>query len=332
MRSRQLIAKALMNPSEGTPLFKTDAEALLFSRQVEQILAETYTREFPDLLMANGDIIPINRQIKKGTRTWVYYTYEPAGVARIMDSYADTNIPKTTLTATENIGKTVGTNTYFGWHVDELEDAATGNVPLTSMLADHDKYIHARLWNRVGWFGAPERGIYGLATHPNVSHTLAPLNAGATSRLWSAKTFDEIIADFATLINTPLYLTNGMERVTNVVLPGAVWTALEGRPMNTTNSANFTIADWIRKSYPGVTFTTDWYLDAANHADVPEFAGLNVAVAYNKNESKASLVIPQPYETYQPRWEKLHFNTYTGSKCGGAMIPFPLSVHVLRGF
>jgi hypothetical protein len=330
----QAIRKSLRNkPAEASGAIRNDADAAVFERQVVQVLAENYTREFPDLTMANGEVIPINRSIRPGVLSYEYYVYEPVGFAKIMNSYADTDIPKVGVKGSLSTGTIKETATYYGWSISEMETANESGFALESASAEANKRAHQQLWNKVGWFGDEDHGLKGLLTHPNITRVLAPLNGGATSRLWSAKTFDEIAADFATLINTSKNITNGIERVTDIYLPGDIWDALSWRVLSTSNGSNYTIGNWLQENAQrqGVTLHFDYILSAANHADVAEFVGLNVAVAYNRNPSKAELVVPLDYTQYPPEWEKLHYNTYTRSKCGGALVRFPLSIVVMTG-
>lgn len=320
-------------PVEANTVIRNDADAAVFERQVVQVLAENYQREFPELTMANGDIIPINRNIRPGVKSYEYYVYEPVGFARIMNTYADTDIPKVGVRASLSSGKIVETATYYGWDVSEMETAQEIGFSLEQADSEANKRTHMQLWNDVGWFGDNEHGIFGMLTHPNITRTLAPLNGGATSRLWSAKTFDEIAADLNTLINSVQANTNGIERVTDIVIAGDVWNALSWRILSTANGSNFTIQNWIVENarQQGITVRVDWGLAAANHAFNAEYAGLNIAIAYNRNASKAELVVPLDYTQYPPQWEKLKYNTYTRSKCGGVLVRFPLSIHVLTG-
>jgi hypothetical protein len=170
-----------------------------------------------------------------------------------------------------------------------------------------------------------------LLTHPNITHTFAPLNAGATSTLWANKTFEEIAKDFATLINTPSNLTNKVEAVDTAIVPSNAWADLKSRPVAAANGSNISIAGWIEATYKNVTFLDDPYLQSENHADT-EFAGKNIAVAYRKDADKVSIVMPQDFETLPPEANGLMIDTLTHSRHGGVKITAPLSVHVLHGF
>jgi hypothetical protein len=334
---KEEIRRSLKNrPIEAAAAIRNDADAAVFERQVVQVLSENYMREFPDLTMANGDVIPINRSIRPGVMSYEYYVYEPVGFARIMNSYADTDIPKVGVKGSLSTGKVVETATFFGWSVGEMETAQETGFALQSASAEANKRAHQQLWNTVGWFGDESHGIRGLLTHPNITRLLAPFKAGgsvAADRLWANKTFDEVAADFAALVNTSRTTTNGIEQVTDIYLPGGIADALSWRILSTANGSNFTMWNWLEENSrrQGVTIHSDYILNAANHADVPEFVGLNVAVAYNRNASKAELVVPLDYTQYPPQWEKLDYNTYTRSKCGGALVRFPLSIVVMTG-
>jgi hypothetical protein len=310
---------------------RTDADSMFFVRQLEQVLAKEYDAEFPEMTIANGSLLPRDTEVSPGAESYVYRFVEPTGFAKILNTYADTDIPEIGLAGKETVGKIVALATMYGWSFQDLRTAVFAKTDIATRKGNASKQAHMLQANNLGWFGSMGHGIYGLLTHPNITYTLAPLNAGATSRLWSAKTFEEILADFGTLINTPADITRNVEMVDTVVVPSKIANALNARVVAPGNSSNITIWNFIKGNFPGVTFLTATELDITGHTGT-EFAGVNVAVAFKKNVDKVSFVMPQDYEAFAPQEKGLRVNVFTHSRCGGVKIPAPLSVHVMQGF
>lgn len=311
----------------------TDADSMWFVRQLEQELSKEYEKEFPEYTIASGALLPFDTEVDPGAETYVYYFVEPVGMAKILNTYADTDVPEIHLAGKQTVGKVVSIGAMYGWFFQDLRTAAFAKRDIKTRKGNAAKQAHMQRWNTLGWFGSTAHGIYGLLTHPNVTHTLAPFKAGGTvaaDRKWVNKSFEEILADLGTLINTPPDVTNGIETVDTVVIASRVWRALNARILATANSSNVTIQTFLEANFPGVTFLQDVVLDEANHATT-EFAGRNIAVAFKKDVDKVSFVLPQDYEQFPPQEKGYRVNIFTHSRCGGVKIPAPLSVHVLHG-
>jgi len=303
--------------------FRADADAINTARQVEYQFAELYDIQYPDLDMANGTIVPINSSIPAGFKTFTYNIYGGTGVAAAINTYAANSIPRASYQAKPTTGSIVDLTHSYAVNVSDLETAAVTGIPLETGLGDACKRGHMQLRDSLGWYGSSPDGIVGLLTHPNITQ----LNSGFT---WSTATFDQIAADFGTLINTPSNITNNVERVDTVVLPHAVWNNLSERPQNSANSANFTILSWLQNNYKNVQFLNSTALTAANHAGT-DFAGKNVCVAFNRSKRKVSLIVSQDFTLYPPQWSGFESLVVNKSRCGGVMTAYPLSIVVMRG-
>jgi hypothetical protein len=313
---------------------RTDADSMFFTRQLEQVLAKEYDKEFPELTIASGSLLPMDSEVQTGAESYVYYYVEPTGMAKILNTYADTDLPEIGLAGKETVGKIVAIGAVYGWSFQDLRTAAMANRDITTRKGNASKQSHMMVANKLGWFGDMARGLYGLLTHPNITYTLAPFKAGgstAADRLWSAKTFEEILADVGTLINTPADITRNVEKVDTVVFPSKVANALAARVVSPTNGSNVNIWNFLKGNFPGVTFVTATELDITGHEDT-EFVGVNVAVAFKKDPDKISFVMPQPYEQFPPQEKLLRVIIPTHSRCGAVKCPAPLSVHVMTGF
>lgn len=306
-----------------TGTVRTDADALLFARQVEYQYAETYDIQYPELDMANGNILPIDRSVPAGAKSFVYYTYGGTGIAAVLNTYAANSIPTVGMQGKSTTGTLHDIALSYGVNISDLEAAQMADFQLEAGLGDACKRGHMVKHDDIGWFGMPALGLHGLLTHPNTTQLVS---AGGA---WVALTGEQIAANVATLINTPRNITNKVEIVNTVVFPDQIWTMLV-RPWNPGNASNLSILGWLQHAHPGVTFKSSITLDAANHPGT-DYAGVNVAIGYNNSPKKAALIVPKDFTLLPPQWEALQMKVYNHSKTGGVKIPYPLSIAIMRG-
>lgn len=309
--------------------FRDDAEALNFAREVEHVYSVTYDTEFPELMMANGDIIPIDTSVPSGAQTYTYYSYTPIGMSRVMNTYASSSIPRVGLGAKKNSGEIVSIPNSYGWNIqDERAAAMPGQkYSLPTDLGEASKRATQQTINDLGWFGDTEHNVRGMLTHPNVTHTITPVGGTSGAQSLLLMDPDEILAVFADLINTPHILSNGVETVTHVAVASEVWADLN-RPRSSTSDTSIT--KWLMDNYTGVTFAPVPMLNTTQHDITGEFVGEALMVAYTKRAGRGELVISQQYEQRPPQAEGLETVVYTHARCGGYKQPYPISVHVYR--
>lgn len=318
--TRQLVAFAKQSPTGNV---RTDADAVSFAQQVEYVYAETYDIQYPDLDMAEGRVVPIDRSVPAGAQTFTYYTYGGTGIAAVMNTYAANSIPTVGMFAKSTTGTCHDLTLSFSTNVSDLESAAMFGAPLQTTLADADKRGHMLKRDEIGWFGNPSLGLYGFLTHPNITQMVATTS-------WTSATYDQFLADVGNLVNASRNLSNRVERANVCIFPAKVETMLEGRLLSAANPNGDNFMTAIRKAFPYVTFESSIMLDSENHAGT-DYATKNVAVAFERNPRKVALVIPKDYTLLPPQWSGLEMRTFTHSKTGGIKCPYPLSVTVMRG-
>ncbi len=309
--------------------FHDDADAVNFARELTHVIAQTYDVEFPELSMANGDIIPIDKSVPTGAESYTYYTYEAIGVARVMNTYASSSIPRGNLAGKKHTADIHSIPFSYAWNIQDqrASQMAGQKYNLSTDQATGAKRATMQVFDDVGWFGEDDHNLVGLINHPNVTHTITPVGGTSAERSLLLKDPDEILADFQDLIDTPETITNKVEKVTHVVVASEIWANIN-RPRSSTSDTS--IRKWITENFPTVTFTSEARLNAAGHDDIPEFAGEALMVAYTKRKGKGELVISQDFEQMAPQQEGLETVIYTHARVGGVLLPYPLSVHVYR--
>lgn len=331
--NRDSIKRTLLeikSPERRAELMRNDeAVALHAAREMEYVYAKTYDKVFPELAMGSGAILPVDSTIPSGSLTFVYYSFEETGFAKILNAYAAKDLPRVGLARTQNVGTIRDVGNAWGYNIKDLRAASLVQTPfsLDRSYANASKRGHVQVWNDIGLFGSTKHNLPGLLNHPNITYTAAPDN-GSGDVFWTDKTPAQVIADFEVLINTPRNLSNKVHIVNTVLVPDNMMSFLMGTPIGLTNDSNLSIWDYLKNSWPNVDFGS--LLELRSSLSSGNLAQ-DMAIAYEKSEDTASLVIPQGFEQFDGVWDGLEYVVSTHSEVGGVKMPRPFAFSAMTG-
>lgn len=314
---------------------RLDSQLALYStRQLEQILTESYEEEFAELRLANGDLVPIEGDLNAGAKTWTYYVYTAnGGVAQFMAGYASGDMPIVDVQGVEVTRNIHWIYEGYAYTVKDLAHAAFANDNLDSRNATAAKRAHMEQWQLSGLWGREDLNIYGLLNHPNITVSDAADN-GSGSTFWSAKSPTQIIADVNTLINTVDELTFGIETVTRVVMSRPEFNLIKTTQLsNGADGTSTTILKYLREIWNdegrNVEFQVLNELDAANSDGN---LSNNAMFAYPANNAKKlSFKVAMDYTQHPIQQEDLNLKVPAVSAIGGIKCPVPLALHRMDG-
>lgn len=318
------------------PRIKKDAQLLnFFARQLEYVYTEIEREEFPDLRAANGEIVPIDRNVPAGAETFTYYVMSGAGVAAFQGSYSHGSAPRVTLKGARVQGKVQRMRNVYGWDIQDVENAQMAGVNLDSELAATARRAHEQLLNDTCFYGAPAQGLPGLFNHPNITVSDAPLNAGSTSTLWINKTPAEIIADVNEVLNGIQTLTLGVEVPNRMLIPRAQYLLISTTRLGA-GDGFATILGYLQAAHPGVTFEICNELgtefSTRNGADLLNNGQRDAIFAYTAgNPRKAALVRPKDFTQLPVQENGFDYDMHCESSTGGVKMPRPLMCHRMDG-
>jgi hypothetical protein len=146
------------------------------------------------------------------------------------------------------------------------------------------------------YYGFPSAGTTGLVNDPNVASSLAPLNAGGTSRLWINKTPSEILRDINTLLtNTWANSEYDLEGMANQILvPPTIFGYL-----NTTlisSAGNQSIMKYLMENNIAVAQGRNFIIAPCRQCIGAGASGTDRLVAYVNNEDRVSFDLPIPLQ------------------------------------
>lgn len=317
------------------PEHRTDSTSMLYAaRQLEHVFDDVYEEDFPDLPGANGSLMPEDRSVNEGAKTWTYYMYSGTAIARWAADYSGGTLPRVSRQGAEVTRRCHPIENEYAYTTEDMRAAAFAGDQLDSALGTLARRGHDVQKHRSALWGRSELGVDGLLTLPN-STVLS-----ATASFVSA-TVDQIVADVGALIESCDTLTNGLRKATRVLMSRRVMNLLIRRRLGT-GDGTLSIMDYLRKTWADVEFMILEELDhrkAAEEAaadpafpvDVDSSTG-DVMVAYIHNQPKVlRLVEPMTFKQHPMQFVSLEFVVPCESKIGGIRCPEPLTITRLEG-
>ena len=301
---------------------KKDAQTLpFFQRQVEQIMERTYERQFPELMGANGDVLPISSDIDPGADTYTWYMYEPTGLAKFIAAYGDQTLPEVSIKGAEQTNKVRDAGSQYHWTTKDIRRAAFAGLNLETRLVDAARRSHDQLLHTTMLWGRMDLGLNGFINHPNTTKSVAADN-GSGSTYWVDKTVEQIVADVAVVIDGTVELTNGVEKPNKCLIALKEYNLIKRRRMGA-GDGNLTILQHLEAIWQDVTFAPMIDLQAANSLGNLTSSSL---IAFNTDPEKADYVLPMGFTQLAPQADGLRIKVPCESVHGGCRIPVPLSI------
>lgn len=202
-----------VNPTSPAPNAYFDVETTIFTqRELTQLRAKIYERQYPEKLLANGNIIPISVQTEAQWDDYIEIEeYDIVGIAEVIADYSKGgprvgNIVRRILYRIKTVGA------HCGWSYEEIQKAKTHNRPLQEQRLRALREASDNYLNYHGYFGDLTYGLPGILSS-NIS------------RIQSASTFAAAPSTdaFLALLNGPIAamrsLTNTLAMPKKIVLP-----------------------------------------------------------------------------------------------------------------
>lgn len=317
--------------------------APIWAEKLRHTYQKVLETKYPQYAAANGDVLPIDSSMAPADLVWEYYTVDGYGYADWIDD--DGQIaPSSAIVATRHIGYAHDMGHKWTVTVFDLErEAKSSPLPMNSFRQKLAKRAHDAKTNWVWLFGDSEKSLPGLCNHPNLPVTLAPQNSGATSRLWSNKTNDEILEDVALLIDTVAQDTLEQYHAAEVFMPHSLIRLCRNRKIAGTADAKVSLWDVIKDTYKGddtgqgkVTFKGLNEADASrrlhpkSNTDESGIVGDFMLALPPANIDELCFVRARPYTQRAPQERDMVMHHMTHSKIGGCKMQVPTSCHMLR--
>lgn len=317
--------------------------APIWAEKLRHTYAQVQELDYPELAAAMGNVLPIDTSPSPASIEWEYFQIEYAGYADFIDEEGDV-APTGSLKARRFTGKMHEIGDKYVVNMFDLERAAAvKGPPKISIVAEYQrgsKENHERTTNWVWLFGNKERELLGFLTHPNITVSVAPLNAGSSSRLWANKSNDEIVSDIIALIDTIPTVTKRKRHAAKVWMAEGMFRELRNRRLATTDGSLTSLLDYVRNLYSGddsgqgkVEFkilnecSPDYRVHFKSGTDESGLSGECMIAVADLSKDDACFIKARPYTTLPPQEQEFKVSTLTHSKIGGCKLREPLAVH-----
>lgn len=295
--------------------FRADAgETAAFARQLEYVKTETYDVKYLNAIAR--ELIPVDGSVPSGAMSFVWYSWDWRGMAKIVANYAD-DLPKVQILGKQNVQGIHSIATSYDYSIQDVRAAAMSGLPLDATKA---KAVRRAVENKIENIAAKGDSAAGL---PGLLNNAA-IPVLTTTELvgdWATTaTSAEILADLHLIGNYVNTVTKGVHSATTLVLPTSLFNVIATRSYST--MVPDTILDVFKRSSPYIKEVRQWhFLDTADSAGT----GPRV-LAYEKNPEVLQLVIPQEFEQFPPQPKNLAFDVPCHARIGGVVIRYPLAL------
>jgi hypothetical protein len=298
-----------------------DAGDIFFARQLEYVQTKIYQYQYPELKAFK--YIPINYDVPAGAEYVTATGYQSVGRARIINSYAD-DLPEAGILGTQLTNPVQSIGTSYRYSHQEIRNARYANLPLSTILAEAARRANDQLINNLAIAGNPQSGMTGLVNNPGVPVVIVPATGTGNTTQWVNKSPEQILSDLNLVVNQVVVNSNGVEMPNTLLLPLAQYTLIASTPRSA--NSDMTILQYFLLNNPFIT-DVDWLAQLAGAGT----GGLDVMIAYERNENKLAMQIAMPFTQYAPQERNLEFVIPCESRYGGVTVYYPLSIIIGEG-
>jgi hypothetical protein len=288
-------------------------EGIFFARQLEYVRAQAYdVRRAP---LSALRMMPVSNEVDEGAEYITYEQYDQAGIAKIIANYAD-DLPRADVSGKQFVTPIRSIGDSYGYSMQEIRAARMANKNLEVRKQAAARRAHDELINRLAWAGDPISGLPGFLNNPNIPTYVIPATGTGTSKLWSTKTPDQILADMNGMVNQVYFQSKGIHRANQLWLPLEQHSLIQTMPRS--SMSDTTVLDFFLRNNPGVTVMPLLELDGAN-------GGLDAAIALENDRDNYVLELPMLFRQHAPQQRNLEFVVPCESRFAGVTVFYPLA-------
>lgn len=288
-------------------------EGVFFARQLEYLRPQAYDVKRAPLSALR--VMPVSTEVNEGAEYITYTQYDQAGVAKIIANYAD-DLPRADVSGKQFTSPIRGIGDSYGYSVQEIRAASFAGGNLDARKQAAARRAHDELINRLAWAGDAVSGLPGFLSNPNVPTYVIPATGTGSSKLWTTKTPDQILADMNGVVNQVRFQSKGIHQANQLWMPLEQYSLIMTMPRS--SMSDTTVLEFFRANNPGVTVEPLLELDAAN-------GGLDTMIALENNRDNYVLQLPMMFRQHAPQQRNLEFVVPCESRFAGVTIFYPLA-------
>ncbi len=296
---------------------KIDAdESVAFARQLEAIEPKVYQKLFPQYKART--LFPVDNSGGKGVQFITYYLNERIGSAQLISDYAN-DFRRVNVRRKKYTAPVAAYGESIVYSMDEIDAANRAGEQLDASMAVAAREGYEQRFDEIAFAGDSTSGLVGALNNPNV-----PIVSLAAAGLWTAKTADQIINDFAALLKSIPTVTNDVHQATTVIMPVDSYELIKRMRLGSTNET--TVLKFLLDTNPGLQIEKSFRLATAGAGSTRRM------MAYQKDADVLSLREPEPFMIHPFQQDMLVFKAPCVGKMGGMVIRYPLACAYMDGF
>lgn len=302
-------------------------ETGMFLRGLEHILAAPFMTEYADIKFRQ--ILPVSNEVPNGATSWTYRQFDEFGTAGLItDMSAD--FPSVDVQGVEATNSIKSFGTSYHYSVQELRQAAQGQLPLDTMRAATARRVMERLFDSLVAVG---NSAYGFSTGYVNNANILSLTKGtqAVGTTWQDSsgnldaTPNEILKDVHGMCEKIFTTTKGLHAPSEMLLGTKGYALLAGRPQ----SPSFTdqsIMSYILRMSPWIKSIKHW-----PQLDTASATGKERIIVHAKGPDIARVMMAQEFEQFPPLPVNLSFKVLCHARYAGVAVFKPSAVCYMDG-
>lgn len=306
-------------------MFNTDAmkaNLAFVERNTAHIEAGVYRHKYPDLDYAS--LIPVDTSAHPFASSVTYYSMDGAGKAAwINGNGKDILVANFAMAQHETAVYTAGIG--YSWGFEEVGRAAMIGVNLDGEKAFYARRAYEEMVYRVALSGDTPKGFEGLFDYTGVPAANVAADGAGTSRLWSAKTPNQIIRDFNEALMAINTETERTEMADTVVMPWERLEYLASTPRS--DGSDETLLGFLQRAnvYTAMSGQPLTIRGKRGMLTVGD-SGTARMIAYRRSPEVLKLHIPMPHRFLPVQIEGLQYTVPGVFRLGGLDIRLPKAV------
>lgn len=303
------------------------ANSIFLREQLDYVMNEVVRQEFPDLMLANGMLVPITNQVDYRAETFSYTLMTAVGEAKILSNGAQ-DVPLVNNYVQKKMGIVRTLVDGYEITLEDLEAAQFANMNISAELGITARRVIEEGLDRIGYFGAAENGLLGLFNLPNVTRETAPnngnSNGGTNSTRWIHKTAEQLYLEITSFLTRMRQATKSIEKPEIVLIPQAQFDRISELvfPANTDKTLLNFILETQRANPSGIKEILPCEMLAGAGT-----GGSDLMIAYQKSPQKIRYEIPLDFEQRPPQEVTFSTRVVCRARTGGII---PLKFMAIR--
>lgn len=298
------------------------AESVFFERELEHVKARTYDKKYDQF--NHREILPVSYEADPADEVIIHESYEQVGIAKIISDYAD-DLPRSDVLARSFSTPIKSIGGSYGYSIQEIRRSMRAGKGLPERKATATRRSMMTEEERIAWFGDADTGLQGFFNNPNIT-VVAAAGKAAGGTTWAVATVEEILADIRALMNIPIVVTNGHERIQTILMPDLQYGLLATTQMN--NVTNQTVLQFVMENFKALGLQE---IIPLFHLRAAGVAGVSRMIGYRKDPEYLTLEIPQDFEQFPPQQRNLEFVVPCHQRHGGVRVYYPLAFASMDG-